>query len=88
MQCRRLIELEHFVSGNADAWTQASVGGIGVGDDGIQAVVAALQFHKHQQPAVIGAGGRKNKFRQRGTQQTGACRSKELPPAGGGVHLS
>ena len=50
-------DFEGLVAADADARADEVVGVVGVGDDGIQTVVAAGQLENHEDGAVLAAGG-------------------------------
>ena len=56
MQSRAVGQLHHRIARDRDLRPQRVIVGIGVGDQRVEAVVAALQFDQHQQVAVIGTG--------------------------------
>ena len=58
MQSRARIELQHLLARNGYARTQVVVIRIGERDDGVEAVVAALQFDEDQEVVIAPRCGR------------------------------
>ena len=59
MQAETVGEGEHLLRGVAEGRTGRRVLGIGVGDDGVEAVVAAVQGDEHERPLAAVVGGRR-----------------------------
>jgi hypothetical protein len=57
MQSGAVGQLHDVVAPDRELGAQRVIGRVGVGDERVESVVAALQFDKNEDAVVIGAGG-------------------------------